>query len=205
MSVNPIPGETAGDEVTTRIIEAAATNFARQGPGSVTIKWVCLEANVTPEQVFARWADVNAILGAVLDYLADQIERVALAPITDEAMALERIDVVDRYQQIVARALLDGINPATLQSRFPLIDQLVVRGMAERGLDERSARYRISQIYALEWGWRLFGPHLMEACGLTDEPTDVAWTELWSLEGAITYFPPIAPLSDPSDRPPETP
>ena len=32
----------------------------------------------------------------------------------------------------------------------------------------------------------------MEACGLTDEPTDVAWTELWSLQGAITYFPPIS-------------
>ena len=199
MPADPISGEGAGDEVTAQILDAAATIFARQGPASVTVKWICLEARVTPEELLARWPDVNAIVGAVLDDLADRVEAVALLPVADEANAVARIAIVDRYQRIVARSLLDGLNPAELQTRFPVVDHLVARGIEELGLDERSARYRVSQIYALEWGWRLFGPHLIEACGLDGEPDELMWAELWSLEDEVSRFPPVTPRA--ADRP----
>ena len=88
----------------------------------------------------------------------------------------------------MARALLDGVNPATLQGSFPVIEHLVQRGVTERGVDERTARYRVSQIYALEWGWRLFGSHLLEVCGLNEEPDETQSAQLLALEESISWL-----------------
>ncbi len=186
-----MPGDRSGDEspddVTARILEAAGGIFANQGPDAVTIKWIGLEASVPPETVLERWPDVPSVLGAVLDDIADQFGRYALLPVSDHN-ALARVALVDRYQRIVARALLDGVNPATLQRSFPVIEHLVRRGVDERGVDERTARYRVSQIYALEWGWRLFGSHLLQVCGLQEEPDESHSAQLLALEEQISWI-----------------
>ncbi len=194
MTVDP-SGDATADEVTAKILEAASGIFSAQGPDSVTIKWIGLEANVTPEVVLARWPDVQSVLAAVLDDIATQFDRLALLPVS-EHNALTRVALTDRYQRIVARAVLDGVNTATLQRRFPVIELLVARGMSERGVDERSARYRVSQIYALEWGWRLFGSHLLAMCGLGDESDESSSAHLLALEEAISWLPPLEPLDD---------
>ncbi|MGZ4681594.1 MAG: TetR/AcrR family transcriptional regulator [Acidimicrobiales bacterium] len=188
-------GEATADEVTARILEAASAIFAMQGPDAVTIKWICREAEVTPDMVFARWPDVLSVLGAVLDDIADQFERLALLPASAHN-ALTRVALTDRYQRIVARALLDGVNPAALQQHFPVIEALVARGVSERGVDERSARYRVSQIYALEWGWRLFGSHLLRICGLDEDSGEDHSAQLLALEESISWLPPMLPPLD---------
>ena len=186
-----MPGDHSGDyspdDVTARILEAAGGVFSTQGPDAVTMKWIGLEADVAPEVVLERWPDVPSVLGAVLNDIADQFGRLSLLPATDHN-ALTRIALVDRYQRIVARALLDGVNPATLQGSFPVIEHLVQRGVTERGVDERTARYRVSQIYALEWGWRLFGSHLLEVCGLNEEPDETQSAQLLALEESISWL-----------------
>ena len=191
-----MPGDRSdatAEEITARILEAAGGIFSLQGPDAVTIKWIGLEAEVSPETVLERWPDVASVLGAVLDDIADQFGRLALLPATDDN-ALTRVALVDRYQRIVARALLDGVNPATLQQSFPVIEHLVQRGVTERGVDERTARYRVSQIYALEWGWRLFGSHLLTVCGLDEEPNETHSAQLLALEESISW---IRALDDP--------
>jgi len=186
-----VPGEGNGveteDDVTARILEAAGGVFSQQGPDAVTIKWIGLEASVPPETVLERWPDVPSVLGAVLDDIADQFGRLSLLPATDHN-ALTRVALVDRYQRIVARALLDGVNPATLQSSFPVIEHLVHRGVDERDVDERTARYRVSQIYALEWGWRLFGSHLLQVCGLEADADETQSAQLLALEERISWL-----------------
>jgi hypothetical protein len=137
--------------------------------------------------VLERWPDVPSVLGAVLDDIADQFGRLALLPISDHN-ALTRVALVDRYQRIVARALLDGVNPATLQGSFPVIEHLVQRGVTERDVDERTARYRVSQIYALEWGWRLFGSHLLQVCGLEEDVDETHSAQLLALEERISWL-----------------
>jgi AcrR family transcriptional regulator len=191
-------GGASADEVTAKILEAASALFAAQGPDSVTIKWIGLESGVSPDEVSARWPDVPAILGAVLQDIAVRFDRLQLLPKSEET-ALTRVALTDRYQQIVARALLDGLNPATLQSEFPVMEGLVRWGVSARGIDERSARYRISQIYALEWGWRLFGEHLLTACGLEAESVEDQARELLALQDAISRLPPVDPAPDQPD------
>jgi len=180
-------GEGTAEEVTARILHAAGDIFSAQGPDAITIKWIALEAGVSHEEVLARWPDVPSVLGAVLDDIADQFGRLPLLPISDHN-ALQRVALVDRYQRIVARSLLDGVNPATLQQEFPVIEHLVQRGMAERDADERTARYRVSQIYALEWGWRLFGSHLLTVCGIDEEPNEAHSAHLLALEEAMSWM-----------------
>ena len=103
-----------------------------------------------------------------------------------------KIGVVDVRQAIVATG--EGKQAsAELQSQFPMLDRLVKVGM-DLGVDERTARYRVCQFYVLEWGWRLFGPHLLVACGLADEPEGRPLDELRVVERSLANLPPVDPL-----------
>ena len=186
------------DQATTeRIIAAATRVLAVEGPARTTVKWVAREAGVSTEVVASRWPTVSDLLGAVLDTLSARIEMEAPNPNLPEpaptALDPHLIDLVAQFTDIVARALLDGFNPAELQSQFPMLDRLVKFGM-DLGVDERTARYRVCQFYVLEWGWRLFGPHLLVACGLTDEPEGRPVKELRVVERSLADLPPVEPL-----------
>jgi hypothetical protein len=93
----------------------------------------------------------------------------------------------------VARALLDGVNPARLHDSASDMKDLIEMYQTSFRLDERTARYRVCQACALEWGWRLFGPHLLIACGLDDEPEGVPFRELQNLHEYLVGLPPVAP------------
>jgi len=180
-----------------RILAAATRVFAVEGPARTTLKWVAREAGVATEDVATRWPTVNDLLGAVLDSLSARIEGEAPDPgLPDRAPTTldpHLIDLVGQFTEIVARSLLDGFNPAELQSQFPMLDRLVKFGM-DLGVDERTARYRVCQFYVLEWGWRLFGPHLLVACGLSDEPEGRPVQELRVVERSLANLPPVEPL-----------
>ena len=190
-------GDGTDDEVAERILAAAARVLAIEGPARTTLKWVAREAGVTTEDVAARWPTVSDLLGAVLDELSARIEVEAPNPKLPEeappALDPHLIGLVAQFSEIVARSLLDGFNPAELQSQFPMLDRLVKFGM-DLGVDERTARYRVCQFYVLEWGWRLFGPHLLVACGLTDEPDGRPLEELRVVERSLAQLPPVEPL-----------
>jgi AcrR family transcriptional regulator len=196
-------GGTALDAATTARVLAAATELlAREGPARTTLKWVALEAGADPAAVAERWPTMDDLVGWVLDHLAGDIERrvpgfgVPLHEIADDDLD-HRMDLFNR---IVARGLLDGVNTAELQSDFPLIERLVRAGL-DMGMDERTARYKVLECYAIEWGWKLFGPHLVVACGLADEPIDAVRAEVSRLEARLATLPPVPP-AEPRAEPP---
>jgi AcrR family transcriptional regulator len=183
------------DATVERVLAAATRVLAIEGPARTTLKWVAREAGVSTEVVAARWPTVSDLLGSVLDELAARIEGEAPILPAAEPPTIEPhlIDLIGQFTEIVARSLLDGFNPAELQSQFPMLDRLVKFGM-DLGVDERTARYRVCQFYVLEWGWRLFGPHLLVACGLADEPADRPVAELRVVERSLANLPPVEPL-----------
>lgn len=190
------PGEI-DHETAERILAAATRVLATEGPARTTLKWVAREAGVTTEDVAARWPTVSDLLGSVLDELSGRIEGEAPNPnlpgAGPAALDPHLVGLVGQFTEIVARSLLDGFNPAELQSQFPMLDRLVKFGM-DLGVDERTARYRVCQFYVLEWGWRLFGPHLLVACGLTDEPEGRPVQELRVVERSLANLPPVERL-----------
>jgi AcrR family transcriptional regulator len=197
---DPRPSDAIGigeldDATIERVLAAATRVLAIEGPARTTLKWVAREAGVSTEVVAARWPTVSDLLGSVLDELAARIEGEAPTFPADRPATIDPhlIDLIGQFTDIVARSLLDGFNPAELQSQFPMLDRLVKFGM-DLGVDERTARYRVCQFYVLEWGWRLFGPHLLVACGLSDEPDGRPLDELRVVERSLANLPPVDPV-----------
>jgi TetR/AcrR family transcriptional regulator, repressor for neighboring sulfatase len=178
--------------VTAKIIEAASSLFSQEGPSTVTLRWIARDAEVSYNAVVARWSTPDQVLAAVLDHLADRIDK-AYADLGPSIVSVPEVDgVIGTIQQILARAILDGKHPAHLQRAFPMVDRILEAAVAH-GSDERTARYRIFESYLLEWGWRLLGPHLLDVCGLGDEPPDRADDEIRALQRHLFALPPVKP------------
>jgi len=205
------PGALTEDE-RERVLVASTKLLTNHGPATVTIKWVALASGVPAERVALEWPTVDALLGTVLDRLSGQVEELVGAQLSPDEVRFESY-VIDTYEHIIARALLDDVNPATLLSDFSQVERWVVIYQERFGLDERTARYRLCQSFALEWGWRLFGPHLKVISGLPDEPSERFLAELRRLEVQMISLPAIEPppgrepAPDSLDRPdrPEQP
>jgi AcrR family transcriptional regulator len=192
---------TLDEAATRRIIEAATEVLAAEGPTRATIKWVAREARVDPSVVAARWPTMEDLMATVLDDLAVRIEtqahfRYRDLPQVDEEVDAEWTRLLALFSRLVGRSLLDGVNPAELQAHYPLVDRMV-KGGVDMGMDERTARYRTYECYVIEWGWRLFGPHLAIACGLDDESAEDIRTEITRLQWGLRDLPPVPPPPEP--------
>src|SRR5690349_93796 len=167
--------ENGDDAARTRALEVGAQLFATHGPRPVTMKWVAMEAEVPLEWLEARWADVEALLTDVLEHEAAKLSSASptLPIIHGDDFTSVADGVLDVYDRIMVRAILDGVEPARLQRRFPVIERLV-GALRDQGLDEATARSRAFEVALLELGLRLLGPTLATACGLRDCSADDA-------------------------------
>ncbi len=165
-----------GDEsARARVLEVGAKLFSTHGPRPVTMKWVAMEADVPLEWLEARWPTVEALLGEVLEHEARELSSASptVPVIHGDGFTSAADGVLDVYDRIMVRAILDGAEPAALQRTFPLIERLVA-ALRDQGLDEAMARSRAFELALLELGLRLLGPTLATACGLSDGPADEA-------------------------------
>jgi hypothetical protein len=183
-----------------RVLDAATKLFREHGPATLTLKWVALASGEGVDRITAQWPSVELLLAAVLDRLTvrfDQAEIDAGATASADApragAAPGQNEVIDNFQTIIARGLLDGVNAANLLDDFSLVDRWATMFQEQFDLDDRTTRYRLAQTFALEWGWRLFGPYLRVACGLPDEPEEIFLTELRKLERQILELPLVPP------------
>lgn len=163
------------DETTARVLTSAAKLFALHGPRLVTLKWVALESSVPADWIVTRWPSITELLSDVLDHKAQHLSSASpeVPVIRSEDFAPAADQLLDVYDRILVRAILDDIEPALLQSRFPMVERIIddLRG---RGMDASAARTGAFQITLLELGVRLFGPTLAHACGLSsDQGADV--------------------------------
>jgi hypothetical protein len=165
-----------------RVLAASTELLKDNGPRSVTLKWVALKSGIPLDRVSGEWTTIEAVLADVLERLSAQMG--SLADGSTEQLLGEG-EFIDVYQHIVARCLLDGVNPASLLTSFPHSEQWAAILQEQFGLDERSARLRLCQVVSAAWGWRLFGPHIKIACGLPDEADETFTGELRHLAAQI--------------------
>jgi hypothetical protein len=173
------------------VLEVATRLFTRHGPGTVSLKWVALEAEEPADAVGTTWTTVEALLADVLDRLSAMFEAIG-GDVLDPDPGVGG-EVIDDYHRIMARALLDRFDLQAVPRDSSLVERWVKVFQDHFGLDEHTARVRLSQTFALEWGWRLFGPHLRVACGLADEPEGTLIVEIRKLEAAIMTLPRVQP------------
>jgi TetR/AcrR family transcriptional regulator, repressor for neighboring sulfatase len=151
------------DEVVAAVLTHAADLFAERGPAATSIRDIAARSGVNHGLIFRHLGTKDQLVGAVLDYLAE--ETTAMLADGSSAAAIEAKG--ERQWKVLARAILDGFPVGKLQQRFPGATLLV--GLAQDGhSDEHTARIAAANAMALQLGWRLFAPFLRSATGLDD-------------------------------------
>jgi AcrR family transcriptional regulator len=159
----------AGTRIRPIVLSHAADLFAERGPAASSLRDIADRSGVNPGLIFRHIGNKEAVVAAVLDYLAED-----LMGARDDGASPEVIEArAERSWKVIARALLDGFDVGRLQHRFPNIEQLVAAERDRHG-DEYTARVATADALAFQLGWHLFGPFLKAATGLSEvEPHHV--------------------------------
>lgn len=169
---------TGREEVVAAILEAATDLFAERGPAATSIRDIATRSNVNHGLVFRHFGTKDKLVGTVLDHLG----AVTTAALHADPSSPEAERAMERHMRVMARTLLDGYPAGKLQTRFPGAAELYDRFRPAHD-DDRSARFAVANILALQLGWRLFAPFLRSAAGL-DDLTDAEQKEALRAEMA---------------------
>src|SRR5581483_8095998 len=116
------------DEVMAAVLDAATTLFATRSPASVSVRDIASAAGVNHALVHRHFSSKQEVLRAVLERTVEEIAAIA-AEITDARAGIGRLFAAsaahETHWRALARALLDGENPRSLQRDFPTIHRLM--------------------------------------------------------------------------------
>lgn len=158
-------------EVKRALLDAAAELLAERGPEAVSVRDVAARALVNHGLVHRHFGSKRELVRAVMADLTSKLAaEVHALPPTTMPSALATTAEANVYWRVLARALLDGIDPRELQGGFPVVRLLLDRareaqhaGLLRRDVD---ARLLTATGLALGLGWLLFEPFVLAATGL---------------------------------------
>lgn len=153
----------AGARIRPLVLTHAADLFAERGPAATSLRDIAGRSGVNAGLIFRHIGNKEAVVAAVLDYLADDLVSMRDGDATRDVIEAR----AERSWKVIARALLDGYDVARLQHRFPNVEQLLTAAREHHG-DDVTARVATADALARQLGWRLFGPFLRAATGLDD-------------------------------------
>ena len=157
-------GRNAATRVRPIVLSHAADLFAERGPAATSLRDIADRSGVNAGLIFRHIGNKEALVAAVLDYLAEDLVSARDAGASRDAVEAR----AERSWKVIARALLDGFDVGRLQHRFPNIEQLLTAARDRHG-DDYAARVATADALAFQLGWRLFGPFLKAATGLHDD------------------------------------
>jgi TetR/AcrR family transcriptional regulator, repressor for neighboring sulfatase len=156
------------EAVEDALLEAAGQLFAAYGPRATSVRQIATAAGVNHGLVHHYFGSKGALLRAVLERSAAQLAEHPAAQLATDPDLLDKLDL---HWRILARALLDGTEPDSLQRSYPVIDQLVGECKA-LGMNEREARETAARTVATEVGWRMLRGFIVGALQLDDATTE---------------------------------
>jgi len=176
---------TGRDSVRAALIEAGARLFAEHGPRAVSVREVAREAGVNHGLVHRHFGSKDGLLHEVMTHLASDVSAKMRSPQDEESLA----DLLKStfgatagglHWRILARAMLDGEDPAGLQGDFPVVGRML--GAARRGTSgPLSPEAMVSLILAAGLGVLLFEPYLKLATGQDEASWQRTRRELMAL------------------------
>jgi AcrR family transcriptional regulator len=199
--VIPFPQPRGREQVRAALIQAASNLFAERGPASVSVRDVAAHAGVNHGLVHQYFGSKQALLGEVLEFLAEGI-----------SFRAEEVDVTDLldatadnpFWRVLARTILDGEDLSKLQKSFPTVGRIVdffTNLRAQGRLADFDPKILSAVVVALGLGWLLFEPFVIPAAGLGGRSAAKVRSEFRS-----TAFEMVARLmSDPTAAESKTP
>lgn len=109
---------------TAKVLTHAADLFAERGPAATSLRDVAARSGVNQGLIFRHVGNKDQLVGAVLDYLARELESARGGAGVDAAVVET---MIERQWKVLARSVLDGYDPGELQRRFPNVSTLVDR------------------------------------------------------------------------------
>jgi AcrR family transcriptional regulator len=161
--------------VKSAILEATEKLLLKHGSTEITVRQIAEAANVKHPMIYRHFGSKHALIMTVH---ARQVLGAgeALAQVTEiEGNVRTFFDSFDksRWRQVaLARAMIDEVDPRTLQNRFPIME-LFVRLLRER-LEQNGRKTGFQPeelaagLSAMAMGWVFFRPFLAASTGLDD-------------------------------------
>lgn len=170
------PKARGRDAVKAALLAAAGELFAERGPSAVSLRDIASRARVNHGLIHRHFGSKEGLLRETLESMAASIaDQVAAAKAADgpRLPSLEMIVGRSPYWRILARLLLDGLPVSEIQSRFPVIEQMLADRGVEPGDAGRETRLEIASLIAISLGWLVFEPFIVEAAGLASEDSEI--------------------------------
>jgi AcrR family transcriptional regulator len=164
--------------VRAALINAGARLFTERGIRAVSIRELARSAGVNHGLIHRHFGSKAGLLEAVMAHLANQVGTALGPPAEDERLvdilqaALGATRSQGVHWRLMARALLDGEDPATLQQEFPVVARMMAAARREP-IEGIGPEARVTALLALTLGMLLFTPYLRLATGQSDE----SWQE----------------------------
>ena len=162
------------DAVRTALIETATRLFAQKGPAAVGVREIAKQAGVNHGLIHRHFGSKDGLLKAVMQHLSESTMTDMGAPKENERLQdlftalLNRSDAAQDHWRILARAMLDGQAPASLQQRFPVYERLIA-AIRRRNPQRMTPEAVTTLVMATGLGILVFGPWIRAATGQDGE------------------------------------
>lgn len=172
------PAKPRGRDAAIAAIVASARELYRERtPGEVTMQEIADRANVNRGLVHHYFGSKEDLFAAIFRITSDQAAA-EVRTAEDVLAGLARSRRRDGYPQMLAWALISGMDAAKFVTRSPTMAELTRQAAefrkagAPRAPDSKPVDERIviSAAIALSMGWQIFEPFMVHAGGLDDVP-----------------------------------
>lgn len=167
------------DAVKKAILDATEKLLLKKSPNKITVREIAAAANIKHPLIHRHFGTKDELIIAVhMRGVADIEKRVAEVENLEGNIAtfFEAVKKNNFRHVALARAMLDGVNPRSIQTDFPVMKRLLE--LIRKRSDETKSGTKFTPeivtavLSATALGWFLYKPFLIASMDLEDESTD---------------------------------
>lgn len=167
------------EAVKKAILDATEKLLLRKGPNKITVREIAEAANIKHPLIHRHFGTKDEVIMAVHFRGIKKVEKTVTGIENIEGNIGKFFEAVkkNRFRQVaLARAMIDGVNPHTIQNKFPVMERLLAllrkRYAETRSESEFDPEVMTAFLAAAAFGWFLYEPFLLAATGLEDKNKD---------------------------------
>jgi AcrR family transcriptional regulator len=184
------------DEVKKAILDATEKLLLEKSPNKITVREIARAANIKHPLIHRHFETKDKVILAVhARRIADIEKRVERVEDVEGNIAtfFEAVKNIKLRRIGLARALMDGVSPHSIQTEFPvmrrLLELITKKFEQKNAASEFSPEMITAVLSATALGWFLYEPYLIASMNLEDKTEDeLDRTVVAVLEELVRHF-----------------
>ncbi len=167
------PSPRGRQAVIDAILKATSELLLKFGPSEISVRAIAERAGVKHPMIYRHFGSKDALIKAVhmreIHGIGDDVA--GIESISGNVGRFLSAFEKNRWRQIaLARAMIDGIDPRQLQTRFPVMEQFLrmIEGKLSESGSATDPKVFTAVLSAAAMGWMLYGPLISTATGLDE-------------------------------------